>query len=68
MSDVRWSRIEDEVPPGGVAVIIYADGWIDRAIYSEASGTFWSSHPMEVYGEGGRPVVTHWMPLPEAPV
>jgi len=67
---MKWISVEDDLPAPYVDVFIYPrpeymytvfDGWIDTNGNWE---TGWEdSH--QTYEE--RPVVTHWMPIPENP-
>lgn len=59
---MQWIRIEDELPPKDISVLIYQDPYISTAEYWHDEGdvhVFMNYAPYEC--------VTHWMPLPEPP-
>lgn len=62
----QWISVEDELPPSDNCwVLVYADGAINCMGYSDGQWGDWTyakAHNIAI-GE-----ITHWMPLPEAPV
>lgn len=68
---MNWQPIET-APKDGIPVILLVDeGEESVAIQGKYSDDSWDVVWLDVHGcgccGGGRPIPTHWMPLPEPP-
>ena len=65
----QWISVKDRLPPDGakVLLIVFGDihyGWIDQ---SPSDPTEYCLYFSNTYIDKGHHVLTHWMPLSEAP-
>jgi len=65
----KWINVEHELPPTRIEVIVFANdivmSWVETASYSKEQQKW-----KDARCDGDQdylPIVTHWMPLPEAP-
>lgn len=64
---LKWTSVEDTLPPVGVPVLAYSETWghMQQAAYE---GTYAGSrHRFEDNNENPFFDVSHWAPLPDAP-
>lgn len=62
LAQYRWRRVEDEIPPDEVQVLVRVKWSADPTRTGFLDEGTWV-----VNGYGSGYVVTHWMPLPPAP-
>jgi hypothetical protein len=64
---MEWISVEDRYPISGMDVLVICmDGWVDVADYYPYAG--WVTRDGSPPGADNRNPVTHWMPLPSAPI
>jgi hypothetical protein len=61
----KWTSVEDKLPDSDNWVLVYADGAINCAMFTPKHGFYDATHALGY--NVNVPLITHWMPLPEAP-
>lgn len=61
---MEWISVKDRLPEDGIRVLTYAD---NGAMFAATHNDGWYVDTGEYYYASPLAIITHWMPLPDAP-